>query len=80
MTITDDAPAPPPAAPEPLIKGAFALFLTPAGDVVVAYRLSGTEEDQRLVIPRFILDMAQSASGMTPADLLAKVKAGALNG
>lgn len=68
--------APPPAGPVPVLQGTFALFLTPGDDLVIAYRASDSSEDRRLMIPGFVLQMATSASGLTPADMIAKIRSG----
>lgn len=70
-------PAAPPAdVPVPLIQGSFALFRTPDGGAVVAWRAKGSDEDKRFMIPGFIIAMAAKQSGLTPEQIIEKIQAG----
>lgn len=64
------------APPEPFLQGTFALFLTPDGAAVLAYRTKGSSEDKQMMIPSFILETAANASGMSRAEIFAKIKSG----
>lgn len=62
--------------PVPLLKGAFAVYVTPQHALVLAYRPEGTTDDKQLVVPPFIVDMAARQSGQTPQELLARLQKG----
>jgi hypothetical protein len=81
-TLDDDPhdQVPPAGAPVPLLQGTFALFRTPAGGAVLAYRAKGSSEDKQLMIPPFILQMAGSASGLSPEAILGRLQSGDLDG
>lgn len=76
---TSPAPAGPPA-PVPFLEGSFALYSTPDGSVVMAYRTKGEEQVKHLHIPAFILTMAGQASGMEPSQIMDKIRAGDFGG
>ena len=52
-----------PAGPVPVSSGSYALYHTPKGGVHLVYRPFGTEEDQHLDIPPFVIGMAKKAAG-----------------
>lgn len=70
------APAAPADGPVPLLKGAFAVYVTPQNALVLAYRPEGTTEDKQLVVPPFIVDAAARQSGQTPQELLGRLTKG----
>jgi hypothetical protein len=48
--------------PEPRVKGRFALFDTPDGGVVIAYRPDGGEKDEHIQFPGKVLRFAKAFS------------------
>jgi hypothetical protein len=60
MSTPTDQPAP--AVPVPFLSGTFALYQTPDGGIVVAYRAAGDEEDRRLTLPAHMVKLAQTLS------------------
>lgn len=84
-----DDPPPPAAAtspaaagegPRPFLEGKFALYATPEGGVVIAYKTEGSTESKQLLIPPFILTMAGQASGLDPAQIMERLKSGDVDG
>lgn len=78
-----DTPPPAAAAPQgpvPFLQGSFALYQTPEGGAVLAYRAKGSSEDKQLMIPPFILQMAGQASGLSPEAILGRIQSGTLDG
>jgi hypothetical protein len=62
--------------PQPLLKGSFAIYITPVHSIVLAYRPEGTEETKQMVVPPFVIAMAARQSGQTPEDLIAQLRKG----
>lgn len=62
-TQATQAPAPAPAPPVPASAGSYALYHTPQGGVHLVYRPFGSEEDQHLDVPPFVIAMARKAAG-----------------
>lgn len=54
------SPAPPPV---PVSAGSYALYHTPAGGIHLVYRPFGTDTDQHLDVPAFVVTMARKAAG-----------------
>lgn len=82
-TLPDPEPEPAAAAdtaaadgPVPLLKGAFAVYLTPQHSLVLAYRPEGETDTKQFVVPSFVVDMAARQSGQTPAALIARLQEG----
>lgn len=75
-----DSPPGAPSGPVPFLTGKFALFRTPDGGIVLAYRLPDADSDQQLLIPPFIVSMAGQASGLSPDAILAKIQSGRIDG
>lgn len=77
----DDSPPPAPGGPPtPFLQGTFALYKTPDGGIVLAYRARGTEQDRQMAIPPFVLQMAGQASGLSPEAILTRIQSGNLDG
>lgn len=66
----------PPEEPQPLLKGSFAIYITPVHSIVLAYRPEGTEETKQLVVPPFVIAMAARQSGQSPEDLITQLRKG----
>lgn len=49
-----------PEKPEPRVKGRFALFDTPDGGVVIAYRADGSDKDDHIQFPGKVLRFAKA--------------------
>lgn len=62
--------------PQPLLKGSFAIYITPVHSIVLAYRPEGSEETKQMVVPPFVIAMAARQSGQTPEDLIAQLRKG----
>jgi hypothetical protein len=82
-TLPDPEPEPAAAAdtaaadgPVPLLKGAFAVYLTPQHSLVLAYRPEGETDTKQFVVPSFVVDMAARQSGQSPAAILSRLKEG----
>lgn len=73
-------PAADPPAPVPFLQGTFALYVTPGGGAVLAYRAKGSSDDKQLMIPPFILQMAAQSSGLSPDEILNRIQSGNLDG
>lgn len=71
-----DEPQEPPEEPQPLLKGSFAIYITPVHSIVLAYRPEGTEETKQMVVPPFVIAMAARQSGQSPEDLIAQLRKG----
>lgn len=69
-----------PQGPVPFLQGSFALYQTPEGGAVLAYRAKGSSEDRQLMIPPFILSMAGQASGLSPDAILSRLQSGDIDG
>lgn len=68
-----EAPPAPPAAPQgpvPALSGTFALFITPANGMVLAYRPEGADQDKHLEVPPFLVQMVARQTGHAPEDVL----------
>lgn len=61
QTTEPDAPAP--SGPVPASAGSYALYHTPQGGIHLVYRPFGSEEDQHLDVPPFVIAMARKAAG-----------------
>ena len=63
--MTDTAPA------TPILKGVYSIYETPGGGYHVAYRVDGTEEDQHIEVPGWIVALAhqKSEGSLTPMAL-----------
>jgi hypothetical protein len=55
----DDAPSTK-DAPEPALRGTFALYETPAGGMHLAWRADGEEEAHHVEVPAFAVTMAKA--------------------
>jgi hypothetical protein len=62
--------------PQPLLKGSFAIYITPEQAIVLAYRPEGTEETKQMVVPPFVIGMAARQSGQTAEELVAQLRKG----
>lgn len=62
--------------PEPLLSGSFAIFKTPQGGLVVAYRPKGDQDDKHLEIPATIISMASSMGGGSLEQMAAMLAGG----
>lgn len=78
--LTDPTPpttaTTPPEGPQPLLKGSFAIYLTPEHAMVLAYRPEGTTDDRQFLVPPFVIDMAARQSGQTPQQLITRLQEG----
>ena len=60
--------------PEAFLEGSFALYWLQNGDLVIAYRKKHHQETERLVMPAYMISMAQSLSGgANPMDMIKKI-------
>lgn len=58
-------------APELLVRGTVALYGTPAGGIVVAFRQEGQDQDQHMEIPaRYLKMMSAAFGGRNPLGML----------
>jgi hypothetical protein len=62
--------------PQPLLKGSFAIYITPVHSIVLAYRPEGTEETKQMVVPPFVIGMAARQSGQSPEELISQLRKG----
>ena len=62
--------------PQPLLKGSFAIYITPVHSIVLAYRPEGSDETKQMVVPPFVIAMAARQSGQSPEDLIAQLRKG----
>lgn len=69
-----------PPTPTPFLQGTFALYMTPGGGAVLAYRAKGSSDDKQLMIPPFILQTAANASGISPDEILSRIQSGTIDG
>lgn len=70
-----DAPEPS-DDPQPLLKGSFAIYITPVHSIVLAYRPDDSEETKQMVVPPFVIAMAARQSGQSPEDIIAQLRKG----
>lgn len=49
-------------APVPLSHGSYAIYGTPEGGLHLVYRTKGSEKDDHLEVPSFVLGMARKAA------------------
>lgn len=83
MTSTAPVPATadeslpePPAAPQPILEGSFAVFTPPGGSILLAWRRKGSNEDHHLPVPPMVVQMAAQAGGGSVEDVIAKLASG----
>jgi hypothetical protein len=71
-----DEPYEPQDEPQPLLKGSFAIYITPVHSIVLAYRPEGIEETKQMVVPPFVIGMAARQSGQSPEELISQLRKG----
>lgn len=49
---------------EPILKGKFALYITPDGGYHLAFRPDGEDEDKHMHVPGAAIKLAEKMSGM----------------
>lgn len=70
--MTTQTPEQAAAGPVPISAGRYALYDTPQGGKHLVYKPDGTDEDQHIEIPGFIVSMAEKAAsggGIAPGML-----------
>jgi hypothetical protein len=56
--------------PKPAMQGSFALFETPEGGLHLVYRVAGSDDEQHVEIPAFMVQMAKNMDGQGPMAMM----------
>jgi hypothetical protein len=56
--------------PQPAMQGTFALYETPDGGLHLVYRVTGSDDEQHVEIPGFMVNLAKQMEGQGPMAMI----------